>query len=294
VLEVTVTDERTEFIEAQRRMLDRFGVEARSRFVEVPSIGGRAHVLESGEGLPVVLVNGIGTPGAMWAPLMAQLDGFRLLVVDLPAYGLTDTTPRIARDLRSSAVRFLDEVLDALALYRPLFVASSLGSLWVSWLALDRPERVAALVHVGCPAMALGTSAPLPMRLLSIRPLGRLLTRLQPPSKKQVEGLSKMVREYPLPPELVDLLVATERLPGFRETFLATLHALLPRPIGPGGCPRIRPRSAPPRGAVPRAAAGSPAARRVPDRRRLAAPWRGPPGWSPRPSRPRWWPVPGR
>jgi len=65
------------------------------------------------------------------------------------------------------------------------------------------------------------------MRLLSVRPVGRLLTRLQPPSEKQVEGLSKMVKEHPLAPELVDLLVATERLPGFRETFLATVHALL-------------------------------------------------------------------
>lgn len=222
-----MTIARAEFLDAQQRMLDRYRVEAQSRFVDVPSIRGQAHILVSGGGSPAVLVSGIGTPGAMWAPLMAELSGFQLLAVDLPGYGLTDTTDRFAEDLHLNAVCFLDEVLDGLGLERPALVANSLGSLWTSWFALDRPERVAALVHVGCPAMVLETSAPLPMRLLSVRPIGRLLTRLQPPSPRQVEQLSKTVKEYPLVPELVDLLVATERLPGFRETFLSTLHTLL-------------------------------------------------------------------
>lgn len=212
---------------AQQRMLERYGVEARSQFLEVPSTGGRAHVLVAGDGPAVVMLSGIGTPGAMWAPLMAALDGFRLIAVDLPAYGLTDTTADFADDLRRNAVRFLDEVLDGLALDAPLFVSNSLGSLWASWLALDRPARVTAMVQIGCTALVLDTSAPFPMRLLSVRGLGRLMTRLQPPSAKQVEALSRMVNEYPLPPELADLLLATERVPDFRRTFLATLHAAL-------------------------------------------------------------------
>lgn len=221
------TETRDEFVEAQDRMLDRHAVDARSRFVDVPSTGDRAHALVAGDGPPVVMLNGIGTPGAMWAPLMAAIDGFRLLAVDLPGYGLTDARERPADDLRRGAVRFLDEVLDGLGLDRPAYIANSMGSLWASWLALDRPERVAAMVHVGCPAVVLDTSAPLPMRLLSVPLLGRLLTRLQPPSPRQVEQLGRMVNEHPFPPELVDLLVATERLPGFRRTFLSTLNTLL-------------------------------------------------------------------
>lgn len=222
-----MTTAKDDFIDAQRRMLDRHGVDARSRFFEIPSINGRAHALVSGQGPAVVLLNGIGTPGAMWAPLMAELDRLRLFAVDLPAYGLTDTTEDFAEDLRRNAVSFLGDVLDGLGLDAPRFVSNSLGSLWASWLALDRPERVTAMVHIGCPALVLDTSAPLPMRLLSVKPLGRLLTRLQPPSEQQVEELSKMVKEYPLSPELADLLLATERLPDFRQTFLSMLHVLL-------------------------------------------------------------------
>ncbi|MBP7777383.1 MAG: alpha/beta hydrolase [Acidobacteria bacterium] len=208
-------------------MLDRHGIDADSRFVEVPVVDGDAHVLVSGEGPAVVIVNGIGIPAAMWAPLMAELEGFRLFAVDLPAYGLTDTTKDFAGDLRHNAVRFLDQVLDGLGLDAPAFVANSLGSLWTTWLALDRPERVKAMVHVGCPALVLDTSAPLLMRLLSVRPLGRVMTRLRPPSVSQVEELSTMVNEHPLTPELADLILATERLPDFRHTFLAMLNALL-------------------------------------------------------------------
>ena len=36
-----------------------------------------------------------------------------------------------------------------------------------------------------------------------------------------------MVNEYPLTPELTNLILATERLPGFRHTFLSTLHTLI-------------------------------------------------------------------
>lgn len=208
-------------------MLDRYGVDARSRFVDVASIGGRAHVLESGDGPAVVLLNGIGTPGAMWAPLMARLEGFRLLAVDLPGFGLTDAAAQAAGDPFRIAVPFLSEVLDRLRLGQPGFVANSLGSLWTFQLAIDRPARVAAMVHVGCPAVALGTSAPLPMRLLSVRWLGRVLTRVDPPSRGQVARIGRMVRQDPLPPELVDLLLATERQPGYRATFLRTLHTLL-------------------------------------------------------------------
>lgn len=221
------------FVDAQRRLLDAHGVDAISGFVDVAAVG-RAHVLTCGAGPDVVMLNGIGTPAAMWAPLMAELSGFTLHAVDLPAYGLTDAPADFTRALRANAVRFLEQVLDALRLARPPFVANSLGGLWSCWLALDRPDRVAALVLAGCPAIALGSTAPMPMRLLCVRPLGRLLTAIQPPSPRQVEQLSRMVRQHPMEPAVAELLEATERLPSFRRTFLETLHRLVrlrgPRP----------------------------------------------------------------
>ena len=215
------------FLAAQSAVLDHFGVEAESRYIEVPSLRGRAHALVVGEGPPVVMLNGIGTPAVMWAPLMAHLEGHALHAVDLPAYGLTDAPPESPSELRPHAVAFLESVLDGLGLERPAFIANSLGSLWTLWLAMDRPHRVCAMAHVGCPALAPGTSAPMPMRMLATRFLGPLLMRLQPPSLKQVAQLSRMVRQDPLPPGIAEVILATERMPGFERTFRSNLSALI-------------------------------------------------------------------
>ena len=219
------------FEQAQQRVLERYGVPAESRFVDVAICRGQAHALVGGEGPPMVLLNGIGTPAAMYAPLMAELEGVRYYAVDLPGYGLTDAPPDFSADLRNSAVRFILEVLDGLGLDSPVIMANSLGALWSSWFAIDYPDRVAGMVHIGCPALLLDTSAPMPMRLLSVGWLGRLMMRIQPPSPKQVESLSKMAGEYPMPPEIAALLLATERLPGSDETFRSMLSKLV-RPRG--------------------------------------------------------------
>lgn len=215
------------FSAAQAAVLQEHGVDAEERWIDVPVVRGQAHVLVTGEGPPVVLLNGIGVPAAMFAPLVARLGGFTHHAVDLPAFGLTDTVPELATDLRANAIRFLIEVLDGLGVERAVIVASSLGSLWSSWLAIDHPERIGGLVHLGCPAVVLDTSAPLPMRLLSTRLLGPLLMRLQPPSPRQVEQLAAMVKEHPLPSEIAELILATERLPHFQDTFLALLNRLV-------------------------------------------------------------------
>jgi hypothetical protein len=42
--------------------------------------------------------------------------------VDLPGFGLTDSTSRLTHDLRGNAVRFLEQVLDGLGWTYPVFV----------------------------------------------------------------------------------------------------------------------------------------------------------------------------
>ncbi len=220
-----------EFREAQRRILDRYGVRAESRMVELPVLadraGGRAHVLVTGEGPPVVMVVGGTMAAAMWAPLMAELTGYRLYAVDLPGHGLSAPTTFRTDTMRTTAVDFLVELLDGLGVERAGFVAQSMGGLFACWFALEQPERVTALSLIACPAFLLGTSAPLPMRLVaSVAPLRHVLDRLQPPSPKQVERLAAMAGEnLDGAPELRDVFVALQRLPGSSENFAQIVRA---------------------------------------------------------------------
>src|SRR5687768_9597117 len=114
-----------EFLEAQAAALAGTGVAAEDRFVGVDSLRGAAHVLVAGAGPPVVMLNGIGTPAAMWAPLMGHLLGFRLHAIDLPGFGLTAPPQERPADIRAHAVDFLAQTLDGLGLKCPAFIANS-------------------------------------------------------------------------------------------------------------------------------------------------------------------------
>lgn len=129
--------------------------------------------------------------------------------------------------MRATAVRFLDQVADRLGLERPVFVANSMGGLWATWLALDLPDRVAALVYVGAPALLPGTSAPLLLRLLSVPVLGPAITASLPVDKR-MDRLSEMVhQDLSAAPEVRAVLVGSNRMPGVTESFLAHVRSLL-------------------------------------------------------------------
>jgi pimeloyl-ACP methyl ester carboxylesterase len=215
-----------DFRAAQRRVLDRYGVTADCRLVDVPGTDRQAQVLVAGEGPPVVMVIGGTVPAAFWAPLMARLPGRRLHAVELPGFGLTDPVEYRADTLRRTACDHLAGVLDALGLGPCPFVTQSMGSQWTTWLAADQPGRVTAQVVVGCPAFFLDTTAIVPFRLASVPGLGRLLMATQRPSPGSIERTLRMVGEEPAGiDELRDVLAATQRLPDHVPSLLALMRA---------------------------------------------------------------------
>jgi len=110
--------------------------------------GVRIHSLVGGEGPAVVLVHGYGVSGRYLQPL-AQALAVRcsVSVVDLPGHG------RSGRSRRASGIgelaSDLGAWLDAVALDRPLLVASSMGCQIATELAVRRAERVGPLVLAG-------------------------------------------------------------------------------------------------------------------------------------------------
>jgi pimeloyl-ACP methyl ester carboxylesterase len=223
------------FLDAQQRVLDRYRVAARRRYVELPATGSQAQVLVVGQGPPLVMVIGGTVPAAFWAPLMAKLPGRMLYAIELPGSGLTDPTTYRPDTIRRTAVDYLAGVLDVLGLGPGPFVTQSMGSQWTAWLAADQPGRVTAQVMIGCPAFFLDTSAVLPFRLASVPGLGPLLMALQRPSAVNAERVMRMVGEDPTGlAELRDVLLAAQRLPTYVPNLLALMRAVMrwtrPRP----------------------------------------------------------------
>jgi haloalkane dehalogenase len=108
----------------------------------------RMHVMEAGEGLPVVMVHGNPTWGFLWRGVARALagDGVRVVLPDLVGLGLSDKPRGAGVHTLDFHVRQLGALLDALGLERLVLVVQDWGGpIGVGALA-ERPERLAGLV----------------------------------------------------------------------------------------------------------------------------------------------------
>jgi pimeloyl-ACP methyl ester carboxylesterase/quercetin dioxygenase-like cupin family protein len=114
--------------------------------------GAELHAEIEGDGLPVVLVHGLGLQGALWNRVCAAFGpGYRLVRVDLRGGPRTRELERSDLSLGRWAAD-VGAVLDALELDHPVVVGHSLGATVALKLALDRPDAVRARVLIGTEA----------------------------------------------------------------------------------------------------------------------------------------------
>jgi pimeloyl-ACP methyl ester carboxylesterase len=205
------------------------GASARSRYVELAA-GNRVHLLEQGGGPPVVLLHGTANPAGFLLPLLRELHGVHAIAPDRPGVGLSDPVDLPAARYREAAVAWLDRLLDALELDATTLAGHSGGGVWALWYALARPERVERLVLLDVPTLP-GTRCPLPVRLIGTPGLGRLLSRLTPPSRKSILRFAHHVAREKAAlarhPDLIDLLVAAGRDPNTDHTAKAEFRAVV-------------------------------------------------------------------
>jgi pimeloyl-ACP methyl ester carboxylesterase len=174
--DMTVTRAR----DAEHQLWQHYGLTVAEQFVEIESPRLRIRVLECGSqaGEPLVFVQGGLGEAFGWASLMAKLTDFRCISLDRPGGGFSDGVNFLEVDVRKLAVDVLQAVLHAAGVSRAAFVANSMGGWWTFQFARSAPAHVSRMVMIGCPAVILDTSAPLPMRLISIPMLGHGLVKL--------------------------------------------------------------------------------------------------------------------
>lgn len=201
---------------------------AKSRFIRLPA-GHNIHVIEAGDGPPVVLLNGSGPSALHMLPMLERVGGVWLVAVDRPGFGLSDPIDVPPERFREGAVHFVDEVLDALGLDNAVIGGNSMGGTISTWYALARPERVRKLLLIGAPPLFPGTSVPGMLRLITT-PIGTVLGKLMKPSPKLVVqnmkafGEGDTIIRYP---ELIEAQVVAGSDVIYAETSMAELKTVI-------------------------------------------------------------------
>lgn len=206
------------------------GAAVEERFLSLPRTALRVRALSHGSGPPLVLLHGVSLSAAVWAPLFAELPGFRLLAVDLPGHGLSDPVRYRRGHVRAHAHQLIDDILDALGLDRVPVIGHSLGGMFALWRASAGADRISALIAVGVPAVALpGVRVRMPLSLLTVRGLGVAI--LRSPSPRSIyrrllaQGLGS--GEVKMAPDsLIEALRLSARRPENARTVVSLMHAI--------------------------------------------------------------------
>lgn len=152
---------------------------------DVSVAGRRVRYRVDGAGPPVVLLHGIGRSLEDWAEQHELLrDRFRVYSLDMAGFGFSEPLP--GPSTLPALATSVEDFLDAVGVEEPVhLVGNSLGGAVAMQVAVQAPHRVRDLVLVD--SAGFGREVTLGLRLLAIRPLGRLLLRPSRPGARQVE-----------------------------------------------------------------------------------------------------------
>ena len=141
------------------------------------------HIMEFGNGQPVVLLHGAGAGGAIWHRQIAALAATRRVIVpEIPTFGLSDL-PTDVPPIRSGVGELVNAMLDVLDIPHSDIAGMSLGGLEAIGAVLHSPERFDKLALVS--SAGLGSDLPYIYRLARIPVLKRLLAK---PTRMMSDG----------------------------------------------------------------------------------------------------------
>ena len=155
--------------EAETRLFARSGLQPQESFLDLTAARVRLRVLGVGAGPPLVMLHGVSLAAAVWAPWLADLAGYRADLVELPGHGLSGPVAYRPGAVRDHTLRLMDDLFQALGLTTAPVVGHSLGGMFALWYAAARPGRIASLVAIGDPAVALpGATVRMPLSLMTV------------------------------------------------------------------------------------------------------------------------------
>lgn len=118
----------------------------KSHFIGIQ--GKKIHVIEKGEGIPVILVHGITTYSFIWESIISHFPvGYRLIAYDLLGCGDSDKPLDISYSIKTHA-NFLNNLIEELSLEKFHLVGHDLGGGIAQIFAVNHPEKLLSLTLI--------------------------------------------------------------------------------------------------------------------------------------------------
>ena len=167
--------------DSEKNYFEECRVQVDEHFIEIKKLSIRIRVLTSGNGSPLLFIHGAPAAGAIWMPLIKNMQGHKNIIIERPGCGLSEKTSYkdLSRDhLQSIMFSTIDAVLDHFKIPQIPVVSSSFGSGLTLLYALQRSARISKLVIEGAPALIEGSHVPSFMKPLLLPVLRWLIPRL--------------------------------------------------------------------------------------------------------------------
>lgn len=187
--------------------------------------GHRVRYLTAGDGVPLILLHGVGTSSGEWSWVLPDLARNHLVfAIDLPGYHGSYEPPDYSPAYTAS---FVNSFLDAVGIERAVVVGNSFGGLVALHLALSEPARVSALVLSD--SAGLGQAVNPGLVALSSPGAGGLAkslakTRIGAAQRSLQRALLLFSRPWRIPWKWVKDQYKLAQLPNFTDATLANLR----------------------------------------------------------------------
>jgi len=220
---------------AEAALWKHYGLEPTEHLIDLQPPGVRVRVQGVGSGSPILFIHGGVWPGAAFASLIAELRGFRCVVLDRPGCGLSSPLDYAKHAYKSAIAQLLTGVLDGLRIDRAHVVGQEVGAAWALRLAIAHPTRVDRLVLTGAAPVLHEQPVPTFLKVLA-SPIGALIVRL-PQSRGQArsilrqDGHGASVEAGQIPDAYFDWHVALMR----ETSTMRNERALIRATLGRGG-----------------------------------------------------------
>jgi 2-hydroxy-6-oxonona-2,4-dienedioate hydrolase len=172
---------------AEATLWKHYGLEPREQFIDLQSPGVGVRVQIVGSGTPILFIHGGVWPGAAFASLIRELNGFRCVILDRPGCGLSSALDYSKHPYKTLITQLLTGVLEAVGTERTHVVGQEVGAAWALGLAATHPSRVDRLVLTGAAPLLHEQPVPTFLKVLA-SPIGALIVRL-PQSRGQARSI---------------------------------------------------------------------------------------------------------